>query len=132
MAGYSEKTLLEKLGYSKGKVLLVQAPMSVEKLLGAVPKGLYVRKSGPGPWDAVHLFVRQKSDLLRRLPPLMRMLKKDGMFWVSWPKQASDVVTDVTENVIREIAQTAGLVDVKACVVDDVWSGLRLVYRLKD
>jgi hypothetical protein len=78
------------------------------------------------------VFVKQKSSLEKQLKTLKTKITKDGMIWVSWPKKASGVKTDVTENDVRNTALAIGLVDVKVCAVDDTWSGLKLVYRLKD
>jgi hypothetical protein len=82
--------------------------------------------------DMIHLFVKDRQDYLNRLPLLKDQIKQNGMIWISWPKKASKIVTDITEDVIRDEALKNGLVDVKVCAVDEVWSGLKLVIRLKD
>jgi len=85
-----------------------------------------------GPLDFVHFFTTSKTELEQRLPILKQELDFAGGLWISWPKKSSGVPTDLTENVIRELAIACGLVDVKVCAIDDTWSGLKLVYRLKD
>ncbi len=82
--------------------------------------------------DFIHCFVKTIKELKQYLPKLKKEINKDGMIWISWPKKTSGVLTDVSENLIREIALDLGLVDVKVCAIDEVWSGLKLVYRLKD
>jgi hypothetical protein len=104
-------------------------------LIGAVykpPAGVTATSKPEGPLDFVHLFTKEKTDLEKRFPGLMKTLTPAGMFWVSWPKGASKLKTDLNENVVRAIGLEAGLVDVKVCAVDDVWSGLKFVRRLKD
>jgi hypothetical protein len=132
MAGYSPRSLVEKLGLRRGVALFVGAPSGYGAVLGRLPAEVTVRRRASGPLDFVQLFVRRRADLERRLPALAAALRPDGMLWVSWPKRASGVATDVTEDVVREVALAHRLVDVKVCAVDDVWSGLKLVYRLAD
>src|SRR4029077_11061033 len=83
-------------------------------------------------YDVILFFTKSRSELQRRFPALMKALDSAGGLWVAWPKKASGVATDITEDVVREIALAAGLVDNKVCAVDEIWSGLRLVVRLKD
>jgi DUF3052 family protein len=127
-AGYSGTPLPKKLGIKpEGRSLLVGAPKEIAAEL-RVP----TRNSGRDPLDFVLLFVKTQADLKKNFVPLMQQLQPAGMLWVGWPKKASGVVTDLTENVVREFGLTAGLVDVKICAVDETWSGLKFVYRLKD
>ena len=84
------------------------------------------------PLDVIQFFVTDQAELDRRFPALAAALATDGMLWVSWPKKASKVETDLSEDVVRDVALKGGLVDVKVCAVDEVWSGLKLVRRLKD
>jgi hypothetical protein len=80
----------------------------------------------------VHIFVRSMGQLADQLPVLKNKIKKDGMIWVSWPKLSSNIKTDITENKIRDFAIDQGLVDVKVCAINETWSGLKLIYKLKD
>jgi hypothetical protein len=126
MAGYSGTPLHGKLGFKPGMTA---------HLIGAVykaPSGVTTSSKPEGPLDFVHIFTKEKSDLEKRFPVLMNALAPAGMLWVSWPKGASKVKTDLNENVVRDIGLKAGLVDVKVCAVDEVWSGLKFVRRLKD
>ncbi|HET9983910.1 MAG TPA: hypothetical protein VFQ38_10000 [Longimicrobiales bacterium] len=131
-AGYSGTPLARKLGIRAGATVAVDgAPPHYWELLPDLPA---VVRAGPedAPVDFLHAFVRERAELARRLPALRARLHPEGMLWVSWPKKASGVATDVTEDVVRELALANGLVDVKVCAVDDVWSGLKLVYRVAD
>ena len=134
---------MTKLGIKPGvPVTLVAAPDGYLGTLGALPPGATVRLvtlrevglavPAGSACPLIHLFVTEQFDLMKCFPLLKAGLARDGMLWVSWPKRASGVPTDVNENVIREAALAAGLVDVKVCAVDEVWSGLKLVFRLKD
>jgi hypothetical protein len=113
-------------------VLILEAPKGYAKTLGALPKDVAVAKAPKPGLEFIHLFTTQRSDLERRFGALQKALAPAGMLWVSWPKKASGVPTDITEDVVREVALARGLVDVKVCAVDDVWSGLKLVRRVKD
>ena len=133
-AGYSKRSLVDKLGIRPGaSVLFVGPPDGYDATLGQLPPGVKIRARATGATvDFIQVFVSSRADLAKRLPGLKKALAKTGALWVSWPKKASKVPTDVTEDVVRELALALGLVDVKVCAVDDVWSGLKLVYRLKD
>jgi len=133
MAGYSGKPLINKLGIKPGaRLLILAAPTGYARTLGALPEGVVQAKALAGAFDFIQFFTTKRRDLERRFAALAKSLEPDGMLWVSWPKKASGVPTDVTEDVVREIALAAGLVDVKVCAVDETWSGLKLVRRLKD
>ena len=99
--------------------------------LGPLPDDVAARADlrGSDPFDVILVFADSHSDLARRLPDLVRRLSPAGGLWVAWPKKASGVPTDVTEDVVRDVALPLGLVDIKVCAVDDVWSGLKLVIR---
>ena len=128
MAGYSGTPLAKKLGIgSETRLAVLGAPagFSVEGL----PDGVDVRRSARGQSDVIVSFHTARADLARRLPTLMRSLHVDGGLWVAWPKRASGVATDITEDVVRQVALPTGLVDVKVCAIDDTWSGLRLCLR---
>jgi hypothetical protein len=130
MAGYSGTPLPTKLGIKPGAlVALVDAPEGFMDTLGELPPGVTVRRQARGPTDVIVAFFLRRAEFERRLPALTAALQPDGGLWVAWPKKASGVATDMTENVIRDVALPTGLVDNKVCAVDDTWSGLRLVIR---
>jgi hypothetical protein len=129
-AGYSGTPLARKLGLKPGMtVLAVEAPAAYRDLLAPLPDGLqWAVRLGPRV-DLVHAFCLRRADLARALGRYREVLAPDAVLWVSWPKKASKVATDITEDVIRELALPLGWVDVKVCAVDAVWSGLKLVVR---
>ena len=132
-AGYSGTPLWKKLGIRDGTaVLTVNAPANYRKLLPGVPANVTFATEAEPPVAFVHLFVTSKAELATRLPKLLKALAPDGVIWVSWPKKAAKVQTDVTEDAIREVALPLGLVDVKVCAVDATWSGLKLVIRVEN
>ena len=128
--GYSGTPLAKKLGIKEGsKVYVLDAPDNYQALLAPLPAEVkFVAKLTDGT-QIVHVFVDQKTVLEKALKNLRQKMPVDSMIWVSWPKKASKVPTDVTEDVIREIALPLGLVDIKVCEVSEVWSGLKLVLR---
>ena len=132
MTGYSGTPLVDKLGLKAGmRVHFAGAPPDYFKTLGRTPTIVMMTKI-KAPLDFVQLFTRSRADLEERFEPIMNAMETNGMFWVSWPKKASHVDTDLTEDVVREVALQHGLVDVKVCAIDDTWSGLKLVRRLAD
>jgi hypothetical protein len=129
VAGYAGTPLLGKLGIREGTtVVAINPPADYATLLGALPDGARIVESEREP-AFVHLFVRSAGEMLAALTRLRKQIRSDGVIWVSWPKKSSKVPTDVTEDVIREIALPMGLVDIKVCAVDGTWSGLKLVIR---
>ncbi len=129
-AGYSGTPLVRKLGVKEEmRVAWLDAPEGFEGLLDPLPDGLRVRASARGKLDLAVLFATRRAVLARRLPGLREAIRPDGMVWAAWPKKASGVATDITEDVVREIALPLGLVDVKVCAIDATWSGLKLVIR---
>ena len=126
--------LVRKLGVKPNARLgLVAAPQDFDATLGELPLGARVRRRlGGEPFDVIVAFCRRRAGLERRLPALARALDPAGGLWIAWPKRASGVSTDVTEDVVRQLGLAAGLVDNKVCAIDETWSGLRLVYRLRD
>ena len=129
-AGYSGTPLVKKLGLTAGMTVLFRfAPTHYFSLLRDLPDDLRIVKQLRGILDFVHLFVSEREVLEEEIHRCLAHLAPDGMIWVSWPKKASKVETDITEDVIREVILPLGLVDVKVCAVDDVWSGLKLVRR---
>ena len=132
-AGYSTRSLPDKLGIKAGaRIALVAAPKGYDATLGKLPQGVTPAKALRGPLDLIHVFVKSRAELARRFPVLKKALAIDGALWVSWPKKASGVATNLAEDAIREIGLAHGLVDVKVCAVDETWSGLKFVYRLAD
>lgn len=133
MAGYSGKPLAAKLGIKPGCRLYPRhAPDYYRELLGALPADVEILARPTGPLHFVHLFATDAVSLRRDLETFRQRIEQDGMIWVSWPKKAAKVPTDVTEDVIRELALPLGLVDVKVCAVDETWSGLKLVIRREE
>ncbi len=137
-AGYVGRPLAEKLGYAPGATIaFVALPEELADLPGSVEFGKIARRQdwlrpmGPVRFDIVHAFTTSRDELTAGLPRLRRALQPDGMIWVSWPKKASRVPTDVTEDVIRAEALKHDLVDVKVAAIDQVWSGLKLVIRVE-
>jgi hypothetical protein len=132
-AGYSGTPLVKKLGLEPGqKAAFVDAPGHYCERLGPLPEPRR-RLQRPGrDMDFVHFFVRRAARLRDRLPGLKASLGPAGMLWISWPKKASDLSTEVAEADIRSAGLAAGLVDVKICAIDDDWSGLKFVYRKED
>jgi hypothetical protein len=130
MAGYSGTPLTKKLGIKPGMVLVaIDAPQDFQLWLGALPEGVRIISKIGKPLQAVHLFVTKRKTLEKNLASLRKQLDQSGFVWVSWPKKASKMDTDITEDVIREVALPLGFVDIKVCAVNDVWSGLKLVIR---
>jgi DUF3052 family protein len=130
MAGYSGTPLAKKLGIKSGsRVFLSKAPKNYTSLVAPLPDGVRMAARISATTDLVHLFVTSRNDLERTLRSMLTQLRNDAPIWVSWPKKSSGVPTDITEDTIRAVALPMGLVDVKVCAVDDVWSGLKLVVR---
>lgn len=133
MAGYSGTPLPKKLGIKPGDVVVFPgAPPGFEATLGELPEGVRVKGRLAGSADVVVAFFDSRARLDRRLGALAAAIHPDGGLWIAWPKRSSGVATDITEDVVRERALAAGLVDNKVCAIDATWSGLRLVYRLRD
>ena len=129
MAGYSGKPLVDKLGIRSGHVVaLLSAPAGFDATLGTLPDDVTVRRRA-GAADVAILFASAARDLKARFAAAAKTLSPGGMLWVAWPKKASGVATDLTENVVRDVGLAAGLVDVKVCAIDDTWSGLKFVRR---
>ena len=131
--GYSGTPLPRKLGIKEGsRVAVLAAPDDVDATLGPLPDGVVVRRRLRGPLDVVVFFTTSRAQLERRMGALRAALDPAGRLWVAWPKRASGVATDVTEDVVREVALSHRLVDNKVAAVDATWSGLQLVIRLTD
>ena len=129
-SGYSGTPLAKKLSLKDGmRVWWDRVPETAANEIAAEGLQLQLLSSPEAPIDAAHIFITRRADLEAKLHQLMPLLNRSGMIWVSWPKKASKVVTDVSEDVVRDIALPMHLVDVKVCSVDDIWSGLKLVVR---
>jgi hypothetical protein len=135
MAGYSGTPLPQKLGIKADhRVALLGAPPDFSETLGALPERVDVRARADGgkAFDVIVWFVTRQADLERRFAAVAERLHPSGGLWVAWPKRASGVASDITEDTVRAVALSAGLVDNKVCAIDSTWSGLRCVVRLKD
>lgn len=133
MSGYSGTPLDRKLGIAAGRrVALLGAPAGFEGGTLTLPDGVTVRRRAGGRADVIVSFHTRRADLARRLPVLRAMMEPAAGLWIAWPKRAARLDTDMTEDVVREIALPTGLVDNKVCAIDATWSGLRLVIRLRD
>jgi len=110
----------------------LQAPAHYRDMVRPLPPGARISRSLGSDEGFIHIFAVQQHRLAARMPALKKALAKDGMLWVSWPKRGSSLATDLDESSVRAIGLAAGLVDVKVCAVDAVWSGLKFVYRLRD
>ena len=132
IAGYSGTPLAQKLGIKPGgRVLVAAAPPELD--LGDVPSGALVHtRAGTKSYDVIVAFCPDLRRLRRRFPALVPRLSTAGALWICWPKRASGVASDLDENVVRDVGLDAGLVDVKVAAVDDVWSGLKFVWRVRD
>jgi hypothetical protein len=132
-AGYSGKPLAQKLGIKQGQRLLFLNPPSAYRIqLGELPEGVTVSQKLKGKYDFVQLFEKDKAALERQFPLLKKSVEQDGMVWVSWPKGSSKLPTDLNDGVVREIGLKNGMVDVKVCSVDDTWTALKFVTRVRD
>ena len=134
--GYSGTPLPQKLGLKDGqRVLFIALPKELKDLRKArhfveiAEAGWETFTDGDKGYDVIHGFTTSRAELAKAAQPLMDEIDRNGSIWISWPKKASKVATDITEDVIRDLALASGLVDVKVCAVDEVWSGLKLVLR---
>jgi len=125
--------LIEKLGIREGfKIIILNPPEGYNKTLGKLPKGVFVTDMLKGPLDFIQFFTRKREELESKFPILKQELSPKRMLWISWPKSSSKVETDLNENIVREIGLKNGLVDVKICAVNEIWPGLKFIYKLKD
>ncbi len=132
-AGYSKNRLAQKLGIAQGKrVAFLHAPRGYKASLGTLPRGVTVARGPDDGLDLIQIFAEDRATLEREFLPLKRSIKRDGMIWVSWPKRSSGLQTDLDEGAVRLQGLQNGMVDVKICAIDDTWSGLKFVLRLKD
>lgn len=133
IAGYSKTPLIKKLGIKPGhRVRLLNPPEGYLQHLGDLPSDAHLVREAAQQADFIQFFTKDKAALEERFPQLKATLALDGLLWISWPKKASKVDTDLNENIVRQIGLANGLVDVKVAAIDSVWSGLKFVYRLED
>lgn len=133
MAGYSGTPLAKKLGIKEGsRIALVNAPKDFRSALGELPDNVEFVSRPTKSLDIILFFVMSERVLARDFAKLSEKLVTNGMIWIAWPKKSSGVTTDLTEQRVQRIGLDAGLVDVKICAIDETWSGLKFVYRLKD
>ena len=132
MAGYSGTPLPRKLGIKLGHlVALLDAPDGFDDTLGHLPDNTSVQRSldATAPLDVIVAFFTERAEFASRLAAMRGRMAQAGGLWIAWPKRASKVPTDITEDVVRDVALPTGLVDNKVCAIDETWSGLRLVIR---
>ena len=133
LAGYSKRPLAAKLGLKAGqRIAIYNAPAGYATALGELPAGVILLDESGSSLDLVHFFSDSRVELSTQFPRLKAQLAPTGKLWISWPKRAANISTDLDENRVREIGLANGLVDVKVAAIDQVWSGLQFVCRLKD
>ena len=129
-AGYSGTPLLDKLGVKAGsRVALIGAPRGFAEWLPSLPEGATLRQRGDAEADVILLFLRSRKDLASMGAAIARMPAQGGMLWAVWPKKTSSIVSDLSENAVRDAGLSAGIVDTKVCAIDETWSGLRFSRR---
>jgi hypothetical protein len=132
-AGYSGTPLAKKLGIKAGaSVAFLEAPAGFDETVAPLPDGVEVRRAAEPGLDVVVFFTKARAELEERIEDLRAAIAPAGGLWIGWPKRSSGVETDMTEDVVREVALPLGLVDVKVCAIDETWSGLRLVIRVTE
>jgi hypothetical protein len=133
MAGYSKRTLAEKLGIKDNtKVIFINPPNTyIQEIAKEVSRTVEKKKMEPD-LDFIHFFTKSKGELESNFPFLKNSLVQNGMIWISWPKGQRGVETDLNENIVRDVGLKNGLVDIKVCAVDNTWSGLKFVIPVKD
>jgi hypothetical protein len=130
MVGYSGTPLPQKLGIKPGlAVVIINAPTNYRRLLGTIPEGVTFSDRLKPDLNFVHVFIKKRSELEKRLSFLREKIADTATVWVSWPKRSSGVLTDLTEDAVRAVALPLGFVDVKVCAIDETWSGLKLMVR---
>jgi hypothetical protein len=131
--GYSGTSLEKKLGIREGFVIsILHPPPYYFDLFTKLPEGLQIVKGGRKKRNFIHYFAKEQAQLVKDLYDLKNSIEQNGMIWISWPKKSSGVTSDITEDTIRNLGLQHGLVDVKVCAVDAVWSGLKLVIPVKE
>ncbi|TGL44351.1 DUF3052 domain-containing protein [Leptospira perdikensis] len=130
-AGYSGKPLIEKLGIKESMILhFINLPSKdFIKDWGTLPKQIQILDKPKSGLDMIHFFTLSSKEYFQKLPKLIKFIKPTGMIWISWPKKSAKIPSDMNEDLIRNFALELGLVDIKVCAVDEIWSGLKLVIR---
>lgn len=132
-AGYSGTPLAKKLGIKEGLTIrLVNQPEYYFDLFTDFPQNVSILAGEKKKKNFIHYFVKEAKQLKKDIISLKNEIEQNGMIWISWPKKSSKVATDITEDIIRKLALENGLVDIKVCAVDEIWSGLKLVIPVKD
>lgn len=127
-AGYSSTPLAKKLGIKEGIIIdIINPPDHYFKLFTDFPEQVKLSNNSQEKKDLIHYFVKEQSRLVKDLYDLKNQIVQNGMIWISWPKKSSKIQTDISEDLIRKLAQENGLVDIKVCAIDETWSGLKLV-----
>jgi hypothetical protein len=130
MAGYSKRSLPEKLGIKEGtEIGILNSPPDYDQTLTPLPNGVSRAKKLKESMQFIQFFTKERNQLLEKFPDLMKHLAPRGILWISWPKGSSKIKTDLNENVVRDIGLANGMVDIKVCAVDEIWSGLRFAFR---
>jgi len=133
ISGYSGTPLVKKLGIKQGfKISIINSPEYYFNLLTGLPDQIEIVNDTKSKKDFIQFFVKEEKELLKQILILKDQIKSNGMIWISWPKKTSKVTTDITEDGIRKIALDNGLVDIKVCAVDEIWSGLKLLIPVKE
>jgi hypothetical protein len=133
-AGYSKKSLIQKLGIGEGFIItIINSPIGYAKKLGKLPRNVLVGDAGSErKFDCIQFFTKNHQQLETEFPKLKNKILQSGMLWISWPKRSSGEKTDLNDNVVREIGLANGMVDVKVAAIDETWSGLKFVFRIRD
>ena len=131
--GYSGTALARKLGIKEGfKIRLVKQPQYYFQLFDDFPENVSITTDKKSKKNLIHFFTKEASELIENINLLKNEIESNGVIWISWPKKASKITTDITEDTIRNIALKNGLVDIKVCAIDEIWSGLKLVIPVKE
>ncbi|HEX8677150.1 MAG TPA: hypothetical protein VF700_08020 [Segetibacter sp.] len=131
--GYSGTPLARKLGIKEGfKIRLVNQPQYYFQLFDDFPENVSIKTDKKSKKNLIHYFTKEASELIENINLLKNEIELNGIIWISWPKKASKITTDITEDTVRNLALKNGLVDIKVCAVDQIWSGLKLVIPVKD
>ncbi|HEV3223991.1 MAG TPA: hypothetical protein VGZ90_13975 [Puia sp.] len=133
MSGYSGTPLAKKLGIKEGfKIRIVNQPAYYFGLFPEMPENISILTDKKIKKNLIHYFTKHAKDLYKDISSLRNEIEQDGIIWISWPKKTSKVITDITEDIIRDLALSNGLVDIKVCAIDEIWSGLKFVIPVKD
>lgn len=131
--GYSGRPLAQKLGIKSGfRICLINTPSGYSAALTGLPENVQINDQLSGDFDLIQVFSGATDEVAEIFPSLKKHIKSRGMIWISWPKKSSGVSTDLDGNLVRKIGLENGMVDVKVCAIDQIWSGLKFVFRLED